>query len=1176
MLTNSSHIEAQTQSNRIGLTTFESSPIPTAASLGTDRADCASERAQAESEQECARHGRGQLVAKHEAQLVGSAGSARSFKGVSSIAAALLLASVSGLGLSACGGGGGSSAATAGNALEVQGGLPGEFFFDSNNDEVFDVGTERSFFLETVNESGQSNNLRLTQVVWGRLVNIYDFDAAATSGDGRTLQYRDFLIAESVVGDETNYLLERNAITEQTDLTILRKRGTPEFEDLFLDATSNLAFVNPTSLSPTELPPFPLVPRNATLMLRFSDLLDPATINEQNIRLKVGNPPIQPFGIRVIADNNHGAVVGGTFYPSRVLIDTTISELEGQQSSLPINTVGLPASVSNQLVNIAIQIPTRTNSVESQLTRLENLSKHGLSFTNNGPSLVSPTMDVVRAFRSGRSDDADTNTDPNNGYLLDTDRPQILGAQGITITSILAQPGDGNYLVDFRFESPVCQQTPRVDHVIEVPGAFAVVTELAAPPQNGVAAGIRVRVLGNPQEVDAYAAITAEFEASSQGQYLSTYEPGPGVVDSCFIQINPPPGSAPAAGIDDLPVMTVRFSEPMDPVSIQAHDNFRLNRVAGEGDLPLPSNIVVGSVNASSDLRQFSYQPVQRLSHDPGNGDSTDERYFLNLIGGTTGVTDLAGNGLKNPLGDDIAVTVSESLPAVSSGGFVLRFNRADEDRNGTPDMPQPEIRGGGQVFFDFVRGIVRPRSASRQSVVIDRVSNPLYTIMTSTGAPIITPLAPLGSRMQTVYRYADAGFSVLDETTANVDIEGINWAPFGGDVSADFFDLFEMTLSHSRRIPDEFPIPITAGGGGYAQFENSGLLKNFKVNYFPADVSTTVHPRNRGYLVDSSLAFTSATGTLMMPYPLNRTVDPADFNYFTWRDTTLLGGAGPQSFGVDLKALATVGLVCQTSKPSVYDPGSVRSLGLPLLMEFKCFPDDGAVGLNGFDTSFALATQRFPAFRVFSTGGFNKSGAPLSKDPDAENIASGSLNANPMAVNKNGNPIPIGGALPGDDNTVYLGQLDLVLRVSRAHTIWFDSGLANPDYADPVLEPSPDNLPNGTNIVLAFRGANSVTGDDFQNANQYDAYGDPLSTRVIDIMDTCDDPLDDEVEDIVADITVVPFAEPEDIEDTWVSSIHDVDGAKFIQARITFVSNVAVVPGIEPELSTLAIAFQQ
>ena len=105
--------------------------------------------------------------------------------------------------------------------------------------------------------------------------------------------------------------------------------------------------------------------------------------------------------------------------------------------------------------------------------------------------------------------------------------------------------------------------------------------------------------------------------------------------------------------------------------------------------------------------------------------------------------------------------------------------------------------------FFDLERGVIKPRPVTYSGVTADR-TNPVPSIMIPFPPGVQTPLSPLGSKLHTVWRYADFGWQVLDETKHNVDVIGLNWSPIGGQVLSDFFEEFEIRLSHSRRLPDE------------------------------------------------------------------------------------------------------------------------------------------------------------------------------------------------------------------------------------------------------------------------------------------------------------------------------------------------------------------------------------
>jgi len=76
------------------------------------------------------------------------------------------------------------------------------------------------------------------------------------------------------------------------------------------------------------------------------------------------------------------------------------------------------------------------------------------------------------------------------------------------------------------------------------------------------------------------------------------------------------------------------------------------------------------------------------------------------------------------------------------------------------------------------------------------------------------------------------------------------------------------------------------------------------------------------------------------------------------------------------------------------YAPGSVPTIGLPLLLEFRCYPDAATGGLNRFDISLASANSSRPNRRAFSTGGQSTSGI-VTIDPDLQAVATGGFDPN-------------------------------------------------------------------------------------------------------------------------------------------------------------------------------------
>ena len=110
----------------------------------------------------------------------------------------------------------------------------------------------------------------------------------------------------------------------------------------------------------------------------------------------------------------------------------------------------------------------------------------------------------------------------------------------------------------------------------------------------------------------------------------------------------------------------------------------------------------------------------------------------------------------------------------------------------------------------------------------------------------------------------------------------------------ADSFNEFEISLSHSLYLPDEYINPQSL----FPMFRHSGLKETFSTNTLDAanDPQRIVHPRFLGYVVSPGDVYATTTGTLMMPFPLNRTIPVAEYEYYTWRDTSLLARGGAQS----------------------------------------------------------------------------------------------------------------------------------------------------------------------------------------------------------------------------------------------------------------------------------------
>lgn len=953
-------------------------------------------------------------------------------------------------------------------------------------------------FLGDPHQDGQAPALHLVDLSWGRLVDLYALDPATGK---RELAYHHLVVGPDVHGDAVNYQLVHD-LTQTDQLTILHRRGSPAFKSALQNAERTRLPIQDKGLPP-DLPLWSMVGRNAAISMQFDDLLDEATVTAENVRLFTGYPPIVPFEVRVLADQNHGGIADPEgdgsvdFYTTRVIIDLTVSELDSILSNppVPVNGTGLPEAITADAPNGVLRIPTRPDPSVGQLEILRNPIGRGLAFNGNGNNdPTSPTLDILRAFRSGGS--TASLGDAYRGFLPDDVAPLPISSQGVVLSgTILPDPAvAGGFIIQqVGFNVARCTASGAQPFLIEQSGL------LALSYDNGSSSGstlhdVKVRVL---------------FPAGSQpaaGQAWTSAGYVPGDDPLCYFDYTPDPAVEPNRGLSPDAHVTVRFDEAIAAASVRALEDLTIASVASSPDA---HELVVGPVAIDATATRFELRPLVPLDHVSG----TAERWYTTLRDG--GAEDLAGNAFDSGLAADLQgdFFVDASASTLRTSNLALRFDSVD--MIGGDGLP--ELRG--QFLYDLANGAIIVRPISRFDGTVDR-TKPLPAVMVPFPAGMQVPLVPLGAKLHQVWRYADMGFSLTDETNTNLDIEGISWSPVGGAVITDLYDEFSITLAHSGLLPDEYLDPMS----GFPRYPNSGLKKVYADNYL--DSGAIVHSKERGYTVSPADLYVSTTGTPMLPYPLNRDLAPEDHSYYTWRDTALqaLGGAGGSGAPFD-QEITVLGL----GPDKTYPAGMVPSIGLPLLLEFRCYPTDFALGLNAFDVSLAANSSARPNFRAFSAGGYDTTGSPVIKHPDLEDVADGGFNPNSN---------PPGQPTMGIENTFYLGELELVTRISRAHTIWLDTATGAPSFAEPLISA---DLPPGTQIELAYRGATSIIGGSpgqplYIGSDGFglDAYGDPI-----------DDPA-----------TGAPLFL--NLDPTWKEAISEVDGAQHLQVRLTFVGNAA------------------
>ena len=1042
-------------------------------------------------------------------------------------------------------------------------------------------GTVR--FVVEDNNGGQKAALKLKSVLWGRLVDIEDVNGA--------LQNRDYVVGEDIL-TSTDYQIRTNPVTDRTTVRILYTAGTALYDAVFRSLDQNLILVSDKSLDQSvETPPYPVIPRNAAMVLVFDDLIDAGSINGQNIRVYTGYPPLTPFEARVIPDYGHGDTRNGRFYTTRVIVDSTISEAEaaGDLSGvLTINALGYPASVETTQPNLSIRIPSEVDQNLLQFGRLLNLAGKPISTSTSGSTAQpigglssSASSDVVRAMRSGGA--TAVTQDINNGYLSDPFPPSILGAQPATLSGVLPTSTAGIYTANIAFATPACASELRVGDVIEQSSVFAeVVCQPGSVCSNGVATSLPVSGTVSGVYLRVVEPVSG-FVTNGQAKISVRYSPQIHIGrQACFVRFSSI-GSLPSTSVGTDTSVTIAFSEPMDPTSLSAFDTFTLMGPFSGGatqqqeppanggaptSFPRPDQLVVGRVQSSGDLREFTFIPSKNLRHLA----STTERYYIRVGEDTNGTpdgtddalpTDLSGNRISNDL-PPVQFLINSAQAQVLSKGFVLRFESLDEVQTDKFQVgaTQPYLGATdfqewrGQYLIDPDRGVFKPRPIQHFPVIQDRIW-PVTSLHQPFAGGVQTPLSRLGSHLQTIWRYCDVGFSLLDESTMNLDIEGMAWAPAGGAVQPDNFARFRILLSHSNRLPDESLDP----GSLLPLFPNSGLTATYAQNVLDPllDAPREVHPSTNGiagYNIAPIKVFQTSYGRFMMPWPLNQDIPVARYSYYTWRDTAIQGrGALPDSPGAELNIVNTVNAPAPAA-PRTDPTNNARSIALPIMMEFRCYPDDEATGVNAFDISLATASSARPNWRAFSTGGYNTSNQPVARDPDNDPVALGGFNPNST-------PTP-GAPTLNSDNSLYIGQLDVVTRISRMYSHWFDTTITSTvvRFDEPILEPAANLQPTGTSVALAFRGATQVqTAAHRTNAEDLDQYGDRRP-----------------------DATTNPGTPPVFLNNdrTWKSTLASLSnnpttgapGARYFQVRVTYTSNNET--SLSPEISSLGFAWQE
>ncbi len=1023
---------------------------------------------------------------------------------------------------------------------------------------TFDDGASQS-------SSFGNTDLKLDDAKWGRLVDVFDAEGI--------LFDVDVVIREGVIADGVDYDFSLNPISQKEILTILHSRNTAAAN---FDAALDIAISNLPTLKELGIEsqgPFVKVPRNAAIRLEFTEHIAPDTVNRQTVRVLSGSKEdgFDNLEVKYIVKDDFDAS-GNPM--GVIIIDPTVSELDSSNSSsgLTVNGIGLPESTDSITPNLKLYIPSVVNVFANQTMVLMNKSKSysfSLHLNESGDTIVEPHEFIgldpvsVRAIRSGN------NADAYNGFLKDVVLPKLISEQKVTISSVVSL-GTTQRILTYSNNAIACRGiAPKIGDVFEInavgqlENAFVQITNVVsfADPaayevRGALISGTLVATVSNLDAVltTAYASEDSDFQL-------------------CFLSFTPQPVTLPATGVDPAATISVMFSEAMDIKTVRSLDSMvlatsnmgvdpqppieadsewqsenelvsdYLDRLPGFGSSGGSGRIMFGPIQASGDARTFTLAPLAGITDSFAEG--ADAQISLAIRDGITGVLDLAGNpvgfsGFVAGHSSQEAVTAPFTVNGVAADikYFALRGNGVDEDNDQSPEY-------AGQLGQYQGDGVLRGRAVNRFSRQADKTNTYVGQRISFT-AGIMNPLVPAGAVLHTLYGYHHLGFGLSNNQEYNLDVEGMSWSPFQGIVFDTTFDRYSIALAHSGRLPDDWIDP----GSGYPAYFNSGL-KRTSANLFDeniygfgedpvahADLDEVIVFDVPQYSISQANVYSASGGVAMYPWP--------EFSEtFTYRDTalpvpdgnTLAGGNNATGTNVDNRGWGCPPRV--VNEDLTYPKSLIPTIGLPLLMRYRCYVVGAEFGYNGSQVQIMVGSSALPAFRVFSWGGLSGSTWDFVV-PDLDGAGT--------------SPTPRG-SIKAFGPEIHWGQVDFVTKVSRVYTHWFNAGGAVDWFSTLTLEPTPQQSNPGTSVEVQFRTTPSINVAGCVNetspledaSNAFDAYGE----------------YDEEIG--CATVTV-----PTD----WTSDPSSLTSLQYpyFQLRFTFIANTQL--NLEAEMDAFGFAY--
>ncbi len=842
------------------------------------------------------------------------------------------------------------------------------------------------------------------------------------------------------------------------------------------------------------------VPRNAALLLRFSDQVNPATADTNTIQVRDGDAPSRLVRGRYIVNGRD------------VIFDPAIESFDQLTNpELPLNPQGLPKSFISDASNLQILIPTQANSVVR--------NTKGRSVTARTVDVESGQVDIWIRFRSGGD------FDKSRGYLPDSTDPFILTRLGEEyVGNLFPNPFDIADVVFFDFppnddeaQAPVenfnifgndsrvvnfGNDTNFLVRTPVVPGSVQI-TEKGNLPNRLVDQPIDA----NNDDIPDYGLINAPVSIEGEDTGQATADGN-----------NQDFGAGVSLSIAPIAAGSLTLRDPDDPTNTVTDNG--AGSIGGTGVVDYAtatiSGVVTfpfGMVQGGTILASYGTTLGGRIYYDTGEIEGV-----LNFPSAVSSLSLIEFKYRNRVSTNDIVEQVpnfsaihlrfSEPMNPESIGPFSTMFCVKN---GGDPKFPADAYFGRVESNASLTEFIFRPPlqpqgwgSEGSEYILVVRTDNPNTSPVEG-----ITDLAGRGIRTglpDTIFSADEVGFEGLRfRFVVKEDIEAIE----GGLFLETFDDLTTYNNIVGNNHNQSSPPSVIEGG---PVFSWSHDLENFTPTdgapaitpNFPPGVQTPFNPNGariqhcvpRTILSSGGASGSVWTMTGLAWAPIGDVVFADTWNEFSIdvshthvvpNTKTNSGGflTDPRS-GLKQFFAQNIKKDDPPSPTTVIDRGrtySVRpptNLPNPFRVDFpkfdRSFPyntvssillDMGvaaspAGGYNGYKIFISVQGWADPAFRIFTAGmaGF------VVSDPWSLDRAGGT----------GGNTNQWG------DNSIYIHRFDFKIVETKAESTWFEIFEGAPagfelDWNAPVFEPDLALLPTGTQIDVEYRGADDGSG---------------------------------------------------------------------------------------------------